>query len=74
MYYYKLVKIKKKGRKIILRREIYERSRDKKRCKAGDGSGSVWRLRVTRYSEKNYDLKPNFDFMNKVSSIWEIPL
>lgn len=58
----------------ICLKEIYERSRDKKRCKAEDGSGSVWRLRVTRYSEKNYDQKPNFDFMNKVSSIWEIPL
>ena len=31
-------------------KEIYERSRDKNKCKVDDGSGNPWRLRLTRYA------------------------
>ncbi|MGL5458918.1 MAG: hypothetical protein ACRDBY_04820 [Cetobacterium sp.] len=31
-------------------KEIYERSRDKNKCKVDDGSGNPWRLRLTRYT------------------------
>lgn len=57
----------------ICLKEIIERSKDKRRCKAEDGSGSVWRIRLTRYSETNDSIKPTFKFTNRINSIWEIP-
>lgn len=55
-------------------KEIYERSMDKRRCKAEDGSGAVWRIRLSRYSDDKVQYSmPNFNNMKKISSIWDMP-
>ena len=54
----------------ICLKEICERSTDKRRCKAEDGSGDIWRIRLTRYSDyKNVKIENTYH----IDTIWDIP-
>lgn len=56
----------------ICLKEIRERSLDKKRCKAEDGSGDFWRIRLIKYSNNDIEIKlKNNDY--HIDTIWDIP-
>lgn len=56
----------------ICLKEICERGSDKRKCKAEDGSGDFWRIRLMRYSDSNIkiEIKNNYH----IDTIWDIPL
>lgn len=57
-------------------KEIHERSKDKSKCIANDGSGAKWRLRLTKYSEGTTDNKTTdlSSLKNRINSMWDMPL
>lgn len=56
----------------ICLKEIKERSMDKKKCKADDGSGDVWRIRLIKYSDSNIKIEHSYKTTH-IDSIWDIP-
>lgn len=55
----------------ICLKEICERSTDKRKCKAEDGSGDFWRIRLIKYSDNKITQPTNKSYT--INTIWDIP-
>lgn len=55
----------------ICLKEICERSTDKRKCKAEDGSGDFWRIRLIKYSDNKIMQPTNKSYT--INTIWDIP-